>query len=356
MTDHRLASGKGKQLVLLCLAGIAFVLAIGAAVAWQRGWLSPDRAEAGRLIDALETQYGKHPGFRRNHAKGVCFTGWFDSNGAAAGLSRAVVFGRGRVPVFGRLALNGGVPARPDGPDTERSMAVNFILPNGEAWRIGLNNMAVFPVRDVQGFYDVTVALAPDPATGKPDPARIQAVLAAHPETARALALLKQAPLASGFANDTYNSLNAFRLIDSAGKASAVRWSLRPVDTFEAAPSWTPVDRNYLFEALAARLQRGPAQWQLVLTIAAPGDPTDDATVAWPAERPTIDAGTLAITALESEAAGNCRDVNFDPLVLPTGIEPSDDPLLRARSAAYAVSLARRSGEPKTPSAVQLGK
>ena len=58
--------------------------------------------------------------------------------------------------------------------------------------------------------------------------------------------------------------------------------------------------------------------------------------------------------ALESEAAGNCRDVNFDPLILPAGIEPSDDPLLSARSAAYAVSFTRRAGETKTPSAVQI--
>jgi catalase len=32
----------------------------------------------------------------------------------------------------------------------------------------------------------------------------------------------------------------------------------------------------------------------------------------------------------------------FDPMVLPQGIQPSDDPMLRVRSAAYAVSLSRR--------------
>jgi catalase len=40
-----------------------------------------------------------------------------------------------------------------------------------------------------------------------------------------------------------------------------------------------------------------------------------------------------------------CRDVNFDPTVLPDGIAPSDDPLLAARSAAYAVSYQRRTRE-----------
>jgi catalase len=62
------------------------------------------------------------------------------------------------------------------------------------------------------------------------------------------------------------------------------------------------------------------------------------------------------VNALQTEAAGNCRDINFDPLVLPAGIRTSDDPLLSARSAAYSVSFTRRAGEPKSPSMVQVGK
>jgi catalase len=46
-------------------------------------------------------------------------------------------------------------------------------------------------------------------------------------------------------------------------------------------------------------------------------------------------------------------EVVTDPLMLPQGIAPSDDPLLLARSAAYAASYSRREGEPKQPSAVQ---
>ncbi|MEO6228000.1 MAG: catalase, partial [Thermomonas sp.] len=37
-----------------------------------------------------------------------------------------------------------------------------------------------------------------------------------------------------------------------------------------------------------------------------------------------------------------CRDINFDPLVLPTGVEGSGDPVLAARSAVYSVSFNRR--------------
>jgi catalase len=39
---------------------------------------------------------------------------------------------------------------------------------------------------------------------------------------------------------------------------------------------------------------------------------------------------------------GECEREMFDPLLLPEGIEPSNDPILLVRSEAYAVSLSRR--------------
>ena len=129
---------------------------------------------------------------------------------------------------------------------------------------------------------------------------------------------------------------------------------MSPAQPFEAASASAAPDKNYLFEALIARIQRAPAQWHLVLTLGEPGDPTDDATLPWPEARPRVDVGTLTVTRIDTEAAGNCRDFNFDPLVLPAGIAPSDDPVLSARSAAYSLSFTKRAGEAKTPSAVQV--
>ncbi len=62
----------------------------------------------------------------------------------------------------------------------------------------------------------------------------------------------------------------------------------------------------------------------------------------------------MSIDRVASEDNASCTDVNYDPLVLPPGIEPSDDPLLSARSAAYARSFTLRAGEKhkKPPSAV----
>src|SRR3546814_2000778 len=73
---------------------------------------------------------------------------------------------------------------------------------------------------------------------------------------------------------------------------------------------------------------------------------------AWPADRQSIEAGTLTITAAQPEERGACRDITFDPTILPDGIALSDDPLLAARSAAYASSFGRRAVEAPGPSAV----
>ncbi len=56
-----------------------------------------------------------------------------------------------------------------------------------------------------------------------------------------------------------------------------------------------------------------------------------------------------------AEADGPCRDINFDPTILPRGVSVSDDPFPAARSAAYARSYDLRTSEakdyPRTPAA-----
>ncbi|MDR6291150.1 MULTISPECIES: catalase family peroxidase [Inquilinus] len=341
-------------LVRLGVIGAVLLVAAG-AFAYTGGWLSPDRLTPDRIIDAFEHDNGVHPGFRRNHAKGLCIAGSFESNGQGVRLSKAAVFAPGRVPVVGRFANADGHPFVVDTPASIRSMALQFTTSNGEVWRTGINDIPVFVVKTPQAFYDLLVASAPDPATQQPDPAKMQAFFAAHPEMLKAIGAIKAQPFSSGFGDAAYNSLNAFRFVNAAGTSTPVRWSMVPVQpvTAESPDQAAQTDKNYLFDDLIAQVRKGPLQWRLVVTVGQPGDVTDDATVAWPADREQVDVGTMTIDHVEAEAAGNCRDINFDPLVLPSGIEASDDPLLSARSAAYSKSYTRRSGEPKSPSAVQ---
>jgi len=79
-----------------------------------------------------------------------------------------------------------------------------------------------------------------------------------------------------------------------------------------------------------------------MLTIAAAGDPEDNPTLAWPEGRKEIKVGTLTITSAMPQQGAQCEKVNFDPMVMTDGIEPSNDPVLRFRSPAYATSFAKR--------------
>ncbi|HTB65560.1 MAG TPA: catalase family peroxidase [Steroidobacteraceae bacterium] len=338
------------------LLAIGAVIALTAlAFAYVGGWLSPHRLSPARMIAAFEAANGPHPGFRRNHAKGLCVTGYFDSNGAGRQLSEAEVFAPGRIPVVGRFALAGGQPFQADANRTVRSLALRFSLPNGEEWRTGMNAIPVFPVNTPEAFYEQLLASRPEAATGKPDPARMADFLARHPESARAIAMIGSEGNSSGFANSRFNSLDAFRFVAANGATSNVRWAMVPNEAFAADDGADSPERsrNYLFDALIAQLQQQPLQWHLMVTIARPGDPTNDATQPWPVERAQVDVGTLTVEHAQGEDGGACRDINFDPLVLPVGIEPSDDPLLSARSAAYSRSFTLRAGETKPASAVQ---
>ena len=121
------------------------------------------------------------------------------------------------MPVIGRFALAVGQPYAADAAHTVRSMALLFKLPDGEEWRTGMNNIPVFPVNSAEGFYDLLLSSAPDPATGKPDPAKMRAFMARRPESAKAMQLIISSPMSSGFADSSYNSLDAFRFNNAKG-------------------------------------------------------------------------------------------------------------------------------------------
>jgi catalase len=344
--------GTAGTLARLALIGVALA-ALAGTFAYLGGWLTPNRLTPARFTDGFEQVNGTHPGFRRNHAKGVGVFGFFESNGNGARLSKAAVFRPGRVPLLGRFSLGGGQPHAADSPDAVRGLGLEFSLPDGELWRTTMINFPVFPFRTPEAFYENLIASKPDPATGKPDPAKTSEFVSRHPETARALAALKGRPVSSGFENSTFYGLNAFHFINTAGDSTAVRWLVTPEQPFEAARA-APADRdkNYLFDGLIEAIHRQPLRWRLVVVVGQPGDPTDDATAVWPAVREEVDAGTLTLDRVESDDTSAATDLNFDPLVLPAGIAPSDDPLLSARSAVYSRSFTRREGETKQPAAV----
>ena len=344
---------------LVRLAGIGALLALLAGLfLFASGWLTPRKLTPATMVDTFERVNGAHPGFRRNHAKGVCVAGFFESNGQGQSISRSQVFRSGRVPIVGRFALAGGQPYAADTPGNVRSVAIQFTLPDGEQWRTAMIDIPVFPVSTPQEFAEFLVVSSPDQATGKVNSIVMGAFLAKHPRTAAALKIIGSRPLSSGFADSVYYGLNAFRFENASGQVTPVRWSVTP-DQFTPTANTAAVDKNYLFDALIQQIHAGSLRWNLMLTVGQPGDPIAEAARQWPPDRRQINAGVLTFTSIESDDTSPTSKITFDPLVLPDGISPSNDPLLSTRSAAYSVSFTRREGERKAPSAVspmEVGK
>ncbi len=326
------------------MALIAVVVACGAAAfAYTGGWLSPQRLTPGKLIEALTPPSGAPLGHRRNHAKGVCFTGVFEANGDGAALSRATVFTRGQYPALGRFNLGTADPNAPDATVRVRGMGLRISTPDGQEWRAAMIDPPFFPVSTPQAFYDLLHASA------SKDPHAMQTVVAAHPEIAAFGAWAKSAPWTGSYAEDPFHGLNAFIFVDNAGAQHAVRWSLLP--TVQPV-SISPEDLgkrgpDYLEQEIAERVHGGPLRWNMVVTVANPGDQTADPSKAWPEDRRAVTVGTLVVQQVLAEPDGPCRDINFDPTVLPSGITTSDDPFPAARSSAYRVSYDLRTAEAK---------
>jgi catalase len=324
-------------LIAVVIAGVA------AAFAYTAGWLSPQRLTPEKMVAALAPPSGPAPGHRRNHAKGICFTGVFESNGNGAALSRASVFARGQHPALGRFNLGTTNPDVADATVRVRGMGLRITPPDGQEWRTAMINAPIFAVSTPEGFHELLLA------SGSKDPNAMKAFAEAHPEFAPFGAWAKNGPWTGSYAEDRFYGLNSFIFTDGSGADHAVRWSLVPAAQVVAV---TQDDLNkrgpdFLEQEIAERVGKAPQRWTMVVTVANPGDPTADPTKTWPEDRRTVEVGTLVVQRIEAEADGPCRDINFDPTVLPPGIRTSDDPFPAARSSVYAKSYDLRTAEAK---------
>ncbi len=326
--------------LVLIAAVVAFA---AAAFAYTGGWLSPHRLTPDLLVDAFAAPSGPALGHRRNHAKGICFTGVFEANGAGAELSTAQALAKGQYPVIGRFNLGTPNPDAADATVRVRGLGVLITTPDGQQWRMAMIDPPFFPVSTPHAFFELLKASA------SKDPGAMPAFAAAHPEIATFGGWAKSTPWTGSYAEEPYNSLNAFLFTDSSGARHAVRWSFVPAAEPHSVPPEELAKRgtNFLEDEIAQRIKGGSLRWTMAVTVANPGDQTADPSKAWPDDRRKIEVGTLTVQAIVPEADGPCRDINYDPTVLPKGISTSDDPFPAARSSAYRVSFDRREAEAK---------
>lgn len=295
-------------------------------------------------VDALEALFGTHPGFRRAQAKGVCATGYFQGTPEGAALTRAVAFSGDRHPVLARFSVGGGNPAATDQSKSARGLALQMTLPESQQWQMANISAPMYFIAKPEHFAPFLQVRTPEPETGKPDPEALAAFSAKHPETLKQAAWLAKQPIGASYAGYRYWGVNAFKLTADDGAEQFVRWQFTPQVEIAGLDEAALAGRgdDWLADDLATRLDDGPVAFDFHFQLAEDGDPLTDATTVWPDNRTKVRAGTLVLEKTEAGVGGACDKVMFNPLILPSGITPSDDPVLHARPAAYAVSFGRR--------------
>ena len=298
------------------------------------------------LLQQLETLFGAHPGFRPAHAKGVLLSGTFTPSAEAASLTRAPHLSRASTPVTVRFSNTTGVPMIPDNDPNAgpRGLAIRFHLAERVHTDIVSHSVDGFPVRTGQEFLEFlrAVAASSDPSKPAASPSPIEIFLGSHPSALAFVQTPKPAP--ASFAKESYFGVTAMRFINADGVARYGRFRILPdagagfLDD-AAAKAKGP---NYLFDELNERIAAGPIGLKVEVQLAEPTDVVDDATIHWPADRPVIPFGSIALTAKVPDDAEQQKHLIFDPIPRVDGIEPSDDPLLELRAAVYLISGRRR--------------
>ena len=330
--------------VLRSLLLIAVIVgAVAVAFAYTAGWLSPQRLTPNEIVAAFAPPGGPALGHRRNHVKGICFTGTFDANGAGSSLSQAPMFLRGQYPIVGRFNLASANINAPDAMARVRGLGLQITAPDGQVWRMAMISAPVFPVATPQAFHALQLA------AGSKEPDAMKNFVAAHAEFAAFGAWAQTAPWTGSYAEERYNSLNSFTFTNASGTASVVRWSLVPAAQPVLVPPAELAQRgpDFLEQEITQRIKSGPLHWTMAVTVANANDTTEDPSKEWPPDRHTLEVGTLTVQEIEPEADGPCRDINYDPTVLPSGIGTSNDPFPAARSSAYRRSYDLRTAEEK---------
>ena len=325
---------------VLKLSALA-VLAALAAPSYAQAPAGPGPVE---LVDGLEGVFGTHAGFRRSGAKGVCASGYFVGTKDGAAISSASAFNGNQIPVIARFSMGGGNPKAPDKGKSARGLSLQFNLPNGEQWLMANISSPVFSAATPQSFLEFAQARKLDPTTKKMDPAKIAASNASHPDHMPQINWFANAGVPASFGGVNYWGIHAFKFTNASGASQYAKWVFEPVTGQERISDeiLPKVPDTFLNDDLRARTAKGTVEFNFKLQLADSGDNLINPTVIWPESRKSVTAGRLVINKVEQDGEGACDPINFNPLVLPKGIEASADPVLQARSGSYAVSQGRR--------------
>lgn len=299
----------------------------------------PSNIQANDLVALFEKLSGKHPGIRKAHATGVCASGRFEPNPQSTLFSASPLLSQGSLPVIARFSVGGGIPQADERNPGTRGMGVQIMLPDGARHMFTGNNFPVFAGKDPETFFGFLSTLLPD-ENGQRDPQKTLDYIRANPSVQANAAWNKQAKTAYSYANTEFFGLHTF-FYNNAGKAIKFRWQITPdlgVKTIDPQQA-QQLPASFLSDRLAKQLADNEVSYTLRAVLGHEEDVINDPSVQWPEDRENVSLGRIV---LQKSGDDSCTAINFDPNVLSQGFSASDDPVLRMRSAAYAISFGKR--------------
>ena len=172
MSQVRSAGAAERIHMLLTRFGCAAAVSAALALSAVAPVLAQEASTAEQTIDVMNTLFGKHPGARANHAKGLVAEGSFTPSPEAAKISKASLFQGPAVPVTVRFSDATGIPTIPDGAANANphGLSLKFKLGDGSEMDVVTNALKYFPVATGEEFRDLLKAVAASgPDAGAPD-------------------------------------------------------------------------------------------------------------------------------------------------------------------------------------------
>lgn len=291
------------------------------------------------LVDALNGTFGKHAGKRASHAKGFCARGDFTPARQAGQFVDSPLFKQAKIDAAIRFSIGGGNPGVSDKSRSVRGLSIR-LTGGSETYDLLLISEPVFFAATPASFVSFLEARVPDPATKKPDPAKVAAHNAKYPDGKNQPALLAAHAAPASYAATPYFSTNAFVFEGAGGAKQHARIVVEPATgtQYLTEEEEKTMPDNFLEAELTQRLVSKPAEFTLYAQLPAAGDSLIDSSQQWQGAG-RIALGTLRVNVLDGQS---CDGIVFMPVTLPAGITPSADPILAARAPAYAISLGRR--------------
>ncbi|GLA02971.1 hypothetical protein AnigIFM60653_002542 [Aspergillus niger] len=237
------------------------------------------------IVDTLHGIFGSHPGKRPAHAKGILIHGTFDPTYEASRLSTAPHFNQICIPVIARLSSSTGLP---DLSDTD---------PSGNPRSLDLRFM----------LEELSKHVHPDIITHSTP------FFPLHTQRAQTFAQARK-PFPESFATEKYFEVNTFVLVSTGGERTLVVIA---------------GDRTTDYRMVTS---------ELFAQVAQQGDATDDCTVLWPESRAEVKLGQVHLHSVMKDNETEQTRIIFDSVPRVEGIEPSGDPLIDTRAAAYLIS------------------